>query len=310
MTNLDTIVAKFRAQNKNIAAAFDEVERRLTLLEQSAPVIGSGIPMPVGDLPGWKLVYADDLLTDVALGQFPQAVSGRWDAYPNGWKDGTGGTYRPSMTVTVKDSVMDIHQHSEIVNGVREYLSAVVLPKISQSNLFGGGKVDALSYARCELCWRVTDAVPGYKFVPLLWPADNKWPLNGEIDWPEGDANGNFAAFMHNQGATVGPDAQGFYPAAPGALGALKSRARRLVGAAASGVPLASGWHVTTTEWLPNRCTFLLDGKKIGEATTRIPSTPMSWALQSQVWYGTPKLPAVDAETHVQVDWARVLQPA
>lgn len=40
MTALDDIVAKFRKGSPNIAAAFDEVQRRLTLLEQPAPVPG------------------------------------------------------------------------------------------------------------------------------------------------------------------------------------------------------------------------------------------------------------------------------
>jgi hypothetical protein len=47
VTALDDIVAKFRKGSPNIAAAFDEVQRRLTLLEQPVP------PPPV---PGWPPV--------------------------------------------------------------------------------------------------------------------------------------------------------------------------------------------------------------------------------------------------------------
>lgn len=32
------------------------------------------------------------------------------------------------------------------------------------------------------------------------WPDDEIWPLNGEVDFPEGGLNGTIDAFMHHQG--------------------------------------------------------------------------------------------------------------
>src|SRR4051812_8934318 len=53
----------------------------------SAASLPSGEAMPVGNLDGWRQTFTDDFTTDVALGSFPSAVSGKWGAYPSPWKD-------------------------------------------------------------------------------------------------------------------------------------------------------------------------------------------------------------------------------
>ena len=77
----------------------------------------SGETMPVGDIPGWRQIFADDFLTDVPVGNFPSAVSAKWDAYPDGWKDTSKhGTYFPSKVVSIQNGVLNLHLHTE--NGV------------------------------------------------------------------------------------------------------------------------------------------------------------------------------------------------
>ncbi|HEY0755327.1 MAG TPA: hypothetical protein VGD98_15315, partial [Ktedonobacteraceae bacterium] len=50
----------------------------------------SGQALPVGNLPGWHQVFTDNFSTNVALGHFPNAVSNKWSAYQDGWKDTSG----------------------------------------------------------------------------------------------------------------------------------------------------------------------------------------------------------------------------
>ncbi|MGH9279810.1 MAG: glycoside hydrolase family 16 protein, partial [Acidimicrobiales bacterium] len=87
----------------------------------------SGEAMPVGDLAGWRQVFADDFGTDVAVGGFPAAVASKWSAYADGWKDTSKhGTYQPSRVVSIVGGVMNLHLHTE--GGVR--MVAAPVPKL------------------------------------------------------------------------------------------------------------------------------------------------------------------------------------
>ena len=234
----------------------------------------SGQPMPVGDLPGWHQVFAEDFATPVPLGSFPGSVySGRWGVYQDGWTDNPGdGVYMPSRVDSVAGGALDYWFHTE--NG--QHLIAASVP------LLPGGQ-DQL-YGRYAVRFRV-DPIPGYKMSFLLWPQSETWPRDGEIDFPEGDFTGRFSAYTHHQGATSGGDQDAFE----------------------TGPMNDGGWHTAVTEWTPTAVRYTLDGALIGVSTASIPNTPMHWVLQTGRIAGEPVADTVAG--HMQIDWATVYAP-
>lgn len=249
----------------------------------------SGVPMPIGDISGWHQVFTDDFTTDVPLGQFPQAVAAKWFAYPYPWKEGGMPwiTNDPGRTISCHDGVMDIWCR-QIGS---EYLVGAPLPRVNGPAAYLPGASPANFpvgnlYGRYAARFRA-DNFPGYKVSWLLWPDSNVWPRDGEIDFPEANMDGNVFAFMHRQGGTSGGDQDAYN----------------------SGVALAPGWHTVVVEWLASRCTFILDGVKIGESTSRIPSSPMHWVLQNGGRFDQNPPPA-GAQGHILVDWVVAYVPA
>lgn len=250
----------------------------------------SGQPMPVGNIPGWVQIFADDFTTNVPLGQFPAAVSSKWHAYPYPWPDtakkypnGTneGGTYWPEKTVSIHDGVMDIWLHTE--NGV--HLVAAPMPLIVGPGDVWAGQL----YGRYAVRFKVDSAIPKYKQAWLLWPRSDTHPRDGEIDFPESDfdAGSNIYAFMHRQNGSSGSD-QDYYDSGVDVVG--------------------SGWHTVVTEWGPSSCKFILDGRVIGNSTSRIPNTPMRYVIQTETWLGSGD-PDDATQGHVLIDWVTIYRP-
>ena len=230
----------------------------------------SGENVPHGHLSGWQQIYSDDFPTDVALGDFPQAVSNKWATYHDGWKDTSGqGTYAPSKVISIEDGVMNLYLHTE--NG--RHLVAAPLPKVPGP----GGPGAGMRYGKYSIRFR-SDYLPGYKIAWLLWPDSNRW-MDGEIDFPEGNLNRKLYAFMHyrqqpwNQYALPLPD------------------------------NAFNTWHTASIEWTPTEVRFLLDNEIVGRTRDRnkIPNTPMHWVLQTET------SPYFEVEDHVhgrvQIDW-------
>lgn len=236
--------------------------------------------MPVGDLPGWHQVFADNFANEsVPLGGWPGNASANWNAYPNGWPDTTHhGTYNCTLVCSISGGVLDLYPHN--AGGVN-YVAAPV-PKIPGSLVSTWG--DNL-YARYTIRFRA-DSLPGYKTAWLLWPQSGNWPHDGEIDFPEGDLNSTISAFMHWYGATSGSQQDAYTTSAT-----------------------YGGWHTAVIEWLATRVTFLLDGVLVGNSTANIPITPMHWVIQTETATdGTS--PAPTTAGHVQIDWVVVYRPA
>ncbi len=229
-----------------------------------APAPAPAAPsMPVGDLPGWQQIFAEDFSADAALGAFPgTAYKSRFTVYPDGWLDTSKQvTYMPSKTVSVANGMLDIFAHTE---GTTR-MCAVIVPTIpSYGQLYG----------RYSVRFRA-DAIPGYGGVWLLWPDDNIWPAHGEIDYPEGGFEGSMHAYAHYASPNYGQDAFN------------------------TGTSF-NDWHVVTTEWSPGKVTFLLDGKTVGTSTTLVPSSKMHYLFQCGSPGG---LPPATAAGHIQVDW-------
>jgi hypothetical protein len=247
------------------------------------PADQSGEGVPVAALPGWTPVFSDDFATDVPLGGFPGPLSSKWYAYPSSYRDSSGrGAYAADRTLSVSGGVLNAYVHSE--NGVPQV--SAVLPRLPGTT---GGLTSTPSgrlYGRFSVRFRA-DRVQGYKIAWLLWPDSKVFPRDGEIDFPEADLDGSdIAAHLHHQDATSPLQQDNYH-----AFGTLTS------------------WHTATTEWLPNRVTFYLDGRRIGESTSRIPNTPMHWVLQTETNTRARPVPET-AAGNVQIDWVAAWKPA
>jgi beta-glucanase (GH16 family) len=249
--------------------------------------------MPVGDLPGWHQVFTDDFTVTAPLGSFsgcstttsttstcsglPAGVKEKWWAYPDGWHDTTkNGTYYPSKVLSIGNGVLDMYLHTE--NGV--HMVSAPVPRIPGAVGAEGG----LLYGRYTMRFKA-DPLHGYKTAWLLWPDSEIWPQDGEIDFPEGNLDGSFCAYMHHQGGTSGSDQDEYCTSAT-----------------------YTSWHTATIEWLPSSVTFLLDGVVIGKSTSAIPDTPMHMVLQTETSTdGT--VPADSTAGHVHVDWFAAYTP-
>ena len=242
------------------------------------PAAPSGQAMPLGDMPGWRQVFADDFTANVPLGSFPSAVSSKWSVYQDGWHDTThNGTYTPSQVLSEHDGVLDMFLHT--VNGV--HMVAAPLPKIAGAPGSEGG----LQYGRYAVRFKA-DALHGYKTAWLLWPDSERWPSGGEIDFPEGDLDSAGCAFMHHINGSGGGDQEVFCTHTP-----------------------YTDWHTAVTEWTPGSVKYYMDGQLIGSTTNRVPDSPMHLVIQTETATdGTT--PADSTQGHVLIDWVAIYTPA
>ena len=230
--------------------------------------------MPVGDLPGWHQIFADDFSTPAPLGSFASVYGSRWGGY-DGMRDTSGhGLYNSSKVVSVANGVLDMFLHSE--NGQPLVAAPVALP----NGQWGGPQ-----YGRYSVRFKADSATPGYKIAFLLWPDSDRWN-DGEVDYPEGQLNGNFyAASLHVGSPSTGNPT---FDRAP------------IEGS------FSSGWHTATTEVTPGKVQWFLDGVSIGASTTATPSTPMHMVLQAETMDAGAPAPAASAIAHVDVDWVTI----
>jgi hypothetical protein len=253
-------------------------ERQQQAAVAAAP---SGEAMPVGDIAGWHQVFTDDFTKTVAIGRFPGAVSNKWFAYPDGWKDDSKkGTYFPSKVVSEHGGVLDLFLHTE--NGV--HMVSAPVPKLAAgSHHYGSG----LSAGRYVVRFKA-DPIPCYKTAWLLWPDSGVWPRDGEIDFPEGPLDGSISGYMHRQNGTS-RNAQDVYNTAV----------------------TYSSWHTAVIEWRPaiHDLKFYLDGKRVGHSTSRVPNTPMHWVLQTETRLAGC-VPTKRVAGHVLIDWVAVYVPS
>jgi beta-glucanase (GH16 family) len=224
--------------------------------------------MPGGDLPGWRLRFADDFTTDVPTGAFPAAVASRWSAYQDRADTSGRGLYAPDHVLSQHDGLLDWHMRT--LQGQ---------PMVSAALPMRGA---AQSYGRYAVRFR-SDPLPGYKVAWLLWPTGS-WPGDGEIDFPEGDLDSSFCGYVHHQGATSGTDQDAF-----------------------CGLGVFSTWHTAVIEWSPGLVELILDGRVVGRTTDRVPSGPMFWVLQSETSLGAAPSPSTSGHILLDwaVMWSR-----
>ncbi|MBP7971726.1 MAG: family 16 glycosylhydrolase [Candidatus Nanopelagicales bacterium] len=228
--------------------------------------------LPTGNLPGWTSIYGEDFLTDAPLGSFLSTYSNSVGAYPYPWTDtsrnvrSTPGYYHPEKTLSVANGVMDAYLHYDATLG--RYLVAAPTPKLP-----------TMKFGRFAMKLRA-DKIAGYKIAPLLWPDSEKWPGDGEIDFPEGDlTGGNLSAFSHYANASGGQDW-------------FDTQVKH------------TDWHVYETAWSPTKVQFFVDGNLVGTSTTNVPQNAMHWVLQFETQISS-STPSISAAGHVQVDWVK-----
>ena len=244
---------------------------------------------PTADRARWRHVFAEDFSTPAPT--FPgRAYAARWWAYPSRWTDTSGSVGRPAAergrydcarTCSVAGGVLRLNLHSE--RGI-PYVAAPV-PRLPGSSGGVGSMPSGQRYGRYSVRFRATANGPGYKAAWLLWPDSEKWPADGEIDFPEGSLDAGFAGFVHHRGARSGSD-------------------QKRVPSSGSGATFGA-WHVATVEWSPGKVAFLLDGRRLGTETSRVPNTPMHWVLQSETEVRAAPIPDASRAT-VEIDWVSV----
>jgi hypothetical protein len=130
--------------------------------------------IPLGDLPHWKQVLAQDF-TSSSLPPGWEAYEGRPGGNRNGWWD-------PAQ---VRLRYADLHVYGAWRDG-----------RFVTGGLMATGS--AMTYRKYEVRFRV-DRAPGVKYAQLLWPSRGTWPQAGEIDFAEdaGGARDTAAATLH-----------------------------------------------------------------------------------------------------------------
>jgi beta-glucanase (GH16 family) len=146
-------------------------------------------------------------------------------------------------------------------------------------------------YGRFEVRFRV-QAGAGYSSVVLLWPKDNAdWPTVGEIDIAEitNPGRASFGSFLHHgqDNHMVGTDTKADF----------------------------TTFHTVAVDWLPNRVTYYLDGKKVynvtpGQIETGLP-TESAMHLALQLDQGCDdfipcRTSATPDKVVMDVDWVKV----
>jgi beta-glucanase (GH16 family) len=225
--------------------------------------------MPGGDMPGWHQIFAEDFNTNITFGSFTSTVyRSQFTVYPDGTKDTAGkqgapSRYYPSKVASVSNGLLNLYLHTE--NGTP--MAATILPTVPGNHLYGKYTIRFRS-----------DALAGFKVAWLLWPDSENWPHDGEIDFPESALDSTIGGFVHHQNATSSSDQDAYTSTAT-----------------------YTSWHTASIEWSPNKVSLILDNQSIGTSTSRIPSTPMHWVIQTESCL--PTCPAATTAGNVQIDW-------
>jgi hypothetical protein len=128
----------------------------------------SGVALPVGDLPGWKQVVAEDF-----SGSTIPAGWGAYEGTPGGEPNGKW-----------------LRSHTTVGNNVLTLAGSQVGDKFATGGIMAGGPaVGGLTYGKYNVRFRINQG-HGVKYAALLWPKSENWPIDGEIDFAE-DGGGN-----------------------------------------------------------------------------------------------------------------------
>jgi hypothetical protein len=224
----------------------------------------SGVALPVGNLPGWKQVVAEDF-----SGSTLPAGWGAYEGTPGGEPNGKW-----------------LSSHTTVGNNVLTLAGSQVGDKFATGGLMAGGPtVGGLTYGKYNVRFRMNQG-HGVKYAALLWPKNENWPVDGEIDFAEdgGGARDGVTGTVH--------------------YGASNSQIQHdLTGD-------FSNWNTLGVEWTPGKIVYTLNDKAWATVTgASVPHTAMNLAIQTQAgtcgsWAGA-SCPNSTTPAHVdmQVDW-------
>lgn len=282
------------------------MSRLLSRRATNAPVTsGSSTALPIGNLPGWTQVVADDFNYTYPIGSIASDNNGellvgsgayaelhdKFTFYPDGWNTTHGdktyalnsgepgypgniivrSKYYPSKTVYFEDSCLKIYHHSEDISGTMYALGAAIKPKLPSGDYMIG------PYGRWQFRMRSQNvsAAPAnsyWHWVPLGIDSNN-WPSNGELDWPEGDIGK--------------PVAGNYHPASP---------SNETYHVTSGEDP--TQWNIFTVEWTPGRVKWWCNDALRLNTTDRVPSQPQAFLFQHESDWRQP----VGTGT-VEIDW-------
>ncbi len=242
----------------------------------------SGQSVPIGDLPDWKQIFYDDFTKDAELGSWGSecdysaivyvgAEGQKWKSYPKCFNDTyQKRPYRADSILSVKNGVLNFYLHN--VDG--QPAGANPSPLITGTSQYQ-------TYGRYTARFKVdTPNLAEYYVAWLLWPQSEKWPDDGEEDFPEGSLAGKIGGFHHYAG--------------DGACRGCQDQA--------VSEKEFTEWHTYTIEWRPGNIKYILDDEVILDSDRWIPTKPMRWQLQTETkGYGTNS-------GNLMVDWVAVYQ--
>lgn len=272
--------------------------------------------MPVGDLPGWTQVVAEDFDTDVAEGGFVANVNGNltsaglagYNAYGAGAPGGakltmypkvwaSTGTRTTSGTGIWDEGIVSV-QSSILRMRMRTITDAVgTFPRgCAVKPVLPGGSYDFGPYGKYAIRVRTTEinGSPTNYHTLMLAIKSTNWD-GGELDWMECDADGTLNGWYHYatpqytridiNGNSTGNDP--------------KIRA--------TSPKLMSNWNIVDVEWTPTlmKWTVWTEGEPSAytalSSTTGVPTIPMAVLLQMEPAVGTTPAPSNTATC--EVDW-------
>lgn len=251
----------------------------------------AAVPMPTGDLAGWRYLRGDDFLGTATAAQFPSQYG---YLVPSGIDPAGNGKLDPS-SVSAHDGMLDLWAHHDATGAVLD--GGVLFPISGAPGAWGYDQVGG----RYSVRFKVDDpTVVGYRAQFVLWPQSNVY-ADGETDFPQGNTNGPIGWASHESQNPLGKND----------LGTTVNPANNASGSTTGAFDV---WHIATIEWTPavysgtarlatGLVSFYLDGVLVGSDTSDIPYKARHWALQveTQLTGGAP-IPA--AAVHVLVDWA------
>lgn len=273
----------------------------LLALAGPSPAASGPNSLPVGDLPGWRQIYAENfnraVSAPVPVGRFsgcnnyadtPAAYcsglpAGHWRstlwAYPSGWPDTAksgadgndgapyGGTYQPQRTVSIGKGY----------DGTGTLKVSMYRPAAGGDNVVGTvvpRKCMDLTDGRYSARVKVTRADDGFKSAWLRYEG-----AGAEVDYPEVDGyrSSNVAAFVHPQGWNVQTSAY------------------------------MTTAHTYTWERRGSTVTVYLDGVKLKSGPATLTRSSWIWQNESRIESGDYADPG-DRAT-IEVTWATCYVP-
>jgi hypothetical protein len=218
-------------------------------------------PPPSTAMPGYTRTYMDDFTQ-----QLPRQ---QWYLYRGVPKGDPDGRFDP--------------QHVAVNHGVLK-IGTWRDPRYGKAWVSGGAGLYSLGVKYGAIFVRSRETVAGPDDVALLWPTNNQWPPEIDINEAYGSPSNELWFDHYDQ-----PSDQ-------------------IVGHVSINV---THWHTWGVIWTPTSITFTVDGRAWGTVTSpsEIPTIPMELGLQSQAWCGISGQPCPTAPSTYLIDWVAVYQP-